>query len=189
MLFLPELEGDGDKFNQRLLSPRRLAEFERQQCALMLLIRALLLDAQGSGEQAQADRMLLREWGIDEQDLLDRLPRREEALYWVESGAAYLDTLGWIQFRAGKPRPALQNLNVAIVAAEFGVASSETGVASGLSSSSWALRDKQVRQTLATLIKHRYEVAGAMQLKEVAKADAARIRELGFELDSPQLDQ
>lgn len=163
----------------------RLARAQ-QDYACLLLLRALLNDDLGNQTDSLADRRAARELGSDEEAWLAQLASDLDCLQLAETTSNLLDTEACVRLRQAasdaQRQQVLNLLDVAIATDEI----VRLGWASDLPNQIQLNQDlrawqRSVTRGLAVKLRHRREVLEALKLTEQADADAARIRELGFD--------
>ena len=115
--------------------------------------------------------------GLANVEIDEGLVNIDEALRMTRDNAAYLDTRGFLYYRAGDYDRALKDLDNAVNFAEppRGSTTSDPRKKSR--------EDKKFAQEVAAIRYHRALVHDARNEKEAAEEDRRRVRELGFEPD------
>lgn len=149
--------------------------------AALLTVRAYGRELQGSRELADADRQRVTQLGFQSADILKQLPADLDLLYYLEICMQYLDTVGYLQHRAGDSAGGVRDLNLAIAAAEVFVSTFNTDL-QNLPELSFDQRQRQVDSDhmMAVLYQHRWQAHTALRMSEQASLDAATLKRLGY---------
>ncbi len=176
---LPIEVASRDKAEQR----RRQLSSVAAELAALLAVRAFGHDRQGDRERADADRQRVAQLGFNSGLVLEQFPPDLDLLYYLEVCMQYLDTVGYLQHRAGESAGGLRDLNLAIAAAEVFVSTFNTDL-QNLPELSFDQRQRQVDSDhmLAVLYQHRWQALTALRLGKQAAQDADKLNQLGYDV-------
>ena len=173
----------------------------------LLATRSLIFEDQGQSELADLDRLWLKRIGFEPQDIYNALPNDIECLTTMRSGAAILDTRGFIltqmpwqttwtkpngdvirmgsKSRAsfGSYRAAMRDLDIAVATAEVRRLAFSSDIVNRIERSIEEIHasKQEGAQIIAILRNHRRQANLKENQVEAAEQDLLRIKELGFE--------
>ena len=108
------------RWEKKVIDPiRELISRKRYERAVLLTVRALIAQEQGEFEQCDLDRVRVQQLEFNSDEIAASLPPQRYYLQTLRAASAYLDTYGFVKYRAGEPEVALANLNLAILASKL----------------------------------------------------------------------
>ena len=153
----------------------------QNELAVLQSVRAMLLVELGRESEAMIARNRVARLGLDASEVVKSLPHDHICLRILEMGQTFMDTRGFVLNKRKKHERAIEDLTIAIAAAEIHLASLDTRVQNLTDMRDMKSVRKLGNNICAVLRNHRLEAYEDIEDVEKANADRARIVELGFQ--------
>jgi len=194
----------GKSTENALLNSRGNIEVQKVSLAAMLTTRALIHEDLGNHEQADRDRLRIRDLELEFSEMVKKLPSDFACLGSLEIASTYLDTRGFVLGRQSwsesssksaklvgvlnsdllfsSYQEALSDLDLAVLSSQFSQQALESSLYNTpeFSGEQIQRRKKYAARTTAVLLHHRKEVHLRGGNEEAAAKDQDRINSLGF---------
>ncbi len=160
---------------------RDQARYFVNEIVVLKSVLALLLDELGQHSQAMQLRNEVARSDTTCEQILESLPTERALLGYLDSGATFLDTRGFVCYARQEYQEALRDIDLAILASDTLLKSLDTPIQNSTETIDYSTLRKNSVRNAATLYNHRAQVYEAMKESEKATLDRQRVIELGFE--------
>ncbi len=164
------------------LQSQVLHHLERHDDAILVCKEVLrLAEEEWIGNSAFAMNALAYAYAIGDKDHDVALAHINEAIRLAGANPGLLDTRGYLLYRSGEAKAALEDMEPAVASFDKYVASTRAAMQSSVSSFNTQQDLEAAERSLAVLLYHRSLVYDRLNQRDEAKVDRERVRTLGYE--------